>query len=67
MIKFSDDTTTVGLITDNDETGQRPGHVVLGQKPLPQRHQDKGDDCGLQEKEDRAHPHSHRRGCSGAG
>ena len=24
-------------------------------------------DCGLQEKEDRARPHSHRRGCSGAG
>jgi hypothetical protein len=25
------------------------------------------DDCGLQEKEDRARPHSHQRGCSGAG
>jgi hypothetical protein len=28
-------------------------------QPLPQRDQDKGDDCGLQEKEDRARPHSH--------
>ena len=52
IIKFADDTTAVGLITDNDETayGQRPGRVVPGQQPLPQR--DQGDDCGLQEKED---------------
>ena len=26
--------------------------VVPGQQPLPQRDQDKGDDCGLHEKED---------------
>ena len=30
--------------------------MVPGQQPLPQRDQDKGDDCGLQEKEDRAEP-----------
>ena len=47
------------MITDNDETAYRGGgqgldRVVQGQKPLPQRDQDKGDDCGLQEKEDRA-------------
>jgi hypothetical protein len=29
---------------------------VPGQQPLPQHDRDKGDDCGLQEKEDRAHP-----------
>jgi hypothetical protein len=29
--------------------------------------QDKGDDCRRQEKEDRGRPHSHWRGCSGAG
>ena len=28
--------------------------VVPGQQPVPQRDQDKGDDCGLQEKEDHA-------------
>ena len=47
-------TTVVGLITDNDETAyrERRGRVVPGQQTLPQRDQDKGDDCGLQEKED---------------
>ena len=43
------------------------GRVLPGQQHLPQRDQDKGDDCGVQEKEDRARPHSHRRGCKGAG
>lgn len=28
-------------------------------QPLPQHDQDKGDNCGLQEKKDRAHPHPH--------
>ena len=55
IIKFTDDTTVVGLITDNDETGYRD--VVPGQQPLPQRDQDKGDDRGLREKEGRARPH----------
>ena len=52
---------TPGLITNNDKTAyreevKRPGLVVPGQQPLSQRDQDKGDDCGLQEKEDRARP-----------
>ena len=33
----------------------------------PQCEQDKGDDPELQEKDGPAHPHSHRRGCSGEG
>jgi hypothetical protein len=53
-------TTVVGLITDNSETAyrevKRPYRVVQEQPPLPQIDQDKGYDCGLQEKEDRAHP-----------
>ena len=35
--------------------------MVQGQQPLPQCDQNKGDDCELQEKEDRARPHSHRQ------
>uniref|UniRef100_A0A4W5JVN2 Synaptophysin n=1 Tax=Hucho hucho TaxID=62062 RepID=A0A4W5JVN2_9TELE len=46
--------------------GQRPGSMVPGQQPFPQRDQDKGDHRGLQEKEGQARPHSHRQGCSGA-
>ena len=67
IMKFADDTTVVGQRRNSLQGGgQRPDLVVPGQQPLPQRDQDKGDDCGLQEKEDRARPHSHRRGCSGA-
>ena len=63
IIRFADDTTVVGLITDNDETAYRVEIRDLpGQQPFPQRDEDKGDDRGLQEKEDRARPHSHRRG-----
>ena len=36
-------------------------------QPLPQCDQDKGDDCGLQEKVDLAFPRSHPRGCKKAG
>ena len=55
IIKFADGITVVGMITNNDETaykggGPKPGRVVPGEQPLPQR--DKLDDCGLQEKED---------------
>ena len=54
VIKFADDTTVVGLITDNDETAYREdvraGRVVPGQQPLLQCEEDKGADCGLQEK-----------------
>jgi hypothetical protein len=60
--KFADDTTVVGLITD-DKTAYREvrdlAREVPRQQPLPQRDQDKGDGCGPQEKEDRSRPHSH--------
>ncbi|CDQ63067.1 unnamed protein product [Oncorhynchus mykiss] len=65
IIKFAYD-TVVGLIP-NIETAYREEVRDLavwsqpGKQPLPQRDQDKGHDCGLQEKEDRARPHSHRR------
>ena len=53
-------TTVVGLITDNDETAYRRVRDVTvwckNNKSLPQHDQDKGEDCGLQEKEDRACP-----------
>ena len=69
IIKFADDATVEGLITDNDATAYREEVRDLAMwcqdnNLFPQHDQDKGDDCGLQEKEDRAHPHSHRRGCS---
>ena len=69
IIKFADDTTVVGLFTDNDETAYREEVRDLepGQQPLPQCNKDKGEDCGLKEKEDRASPHSHRLGCSETG
>ena len=70
IIKFADDTTVVGLITDNDETAYREevrDLTVWCKDNNLSLNQDKGDDCGLQEKEDRARPHSHRRDCSGAG
>jgi hypothetical protein len=60
IAKFADDTTVVGLITDNDETAYReevrPGSVMPGQQPLPQCEQDTGDDRGLQEKVGRTGP-----------
>ena len=57
-----------GLITDNDKTAYREEVRALpGQQSLPQHEQDKEADRGLQEKEGRTLPHSHRPGCSGAG
>ena len=61
IINFADDTTVVGLITGNDETAYREEvrdlTVWCKDNNLSlQRDQDKGDDCGLQEKEDRARP-----------
>ena len=45
IIQFADDTTVVGLITDNNETAYKEevrdlAVVVPGQQPLPQRDQD---------------------------
>jgi hypothetical protein len=71
IIMFANDTTVVGLITDNNKTAYREvrdlavwyqdnwyhtGQWCQWSQPLPQHDQDKGDDCELQEKEDRAHP-----------
>ena len=51
IIKFTDDTAVVGLITDDDETAYREEvrdlAVVPGQQPPPQRQQDKGADREL--------------------
>ena len=71
IIKFADD-TTVGLITDNDKTAYREEvrdlamwcqdnnlslNVIKTKKMI----------VDYRKKEDRACPHSHRWGCSGAG
>ena len=47
--------TTQGLVL-KPLLRQRTCSVVLGQQPLPQCEQDKGADCGLQEKEGRTGP-----------
>ncbi len=47
IVKFADDTTVIGLITDNDETAYR----VSGEPPLTQHRQDQGAGGGLQETE----------------
>ena len=70
-IKFADDTTMVGLITDNDETAYREevndltmwckdNNLSLSVIKTKEMIVD------VQEKGDRARPHSHQRGCSGA-
>ena len=72
IIKFADDTTVVGMITDNDETAYRKevrdlavwcqdNNLSLNVRKT------KIYDCGLQEKEGQTHLHSHQWGCSGAG
>jgi hypothetical protein len=72
IIKYVDDTTVVGLITDNNETAywekvrdlavwcqdNNLSLKVIKTKEMIVDHR---------KKEDRARPHSHRRGCSGAG
>ena len=71
IIKFVDDTTVLGLITNNDETTYREEVRALGVwcqgNNLTQRQQIKGDDCGLQETAEGAHPYPHRRDSSGEG
>ena len=59
IIKFADDTTVVGLITNNDETAYREEvRDLAGWCPNNNLSlnviKTKGDDCGLQEKEGRA-------------
>ena len=67
IIKLVDDTTVVGLITNNDETAYREEVREQTVWCKDNNLSLNGDDCGLQEKEDRACPHSHRQGCSRAG
>jgi hypothetical protein len=72
IIKFADDTSVVGLITDKDETAYREEirdlAVWCQDKNLSLNViKTKEMTVDIQEKEDQAHPHSHRRGCSGAG
>jgi hypothetical protein len=62
IIKFADDTTVVGLITNNNEIAYReegPDGVVAGKYPLPQRQQNKRADRGLQETAEGARPPIH--------
>jgi hypothetical protein len=58
IIKFADDTTVVGLITNKMAYREEVGTdgVVPGKQPLPQRLQIKGADCGLLEEPGWAHP-----------
>jgi hypothetical protein len=71
IIKFADDTTVVGLITDNDETAYREVRDLevwcqnnnLSLKTIKTKEMN----VDYRKRRARAHPHSHRRGCSGAG
>ncbi|KAI3356470.1 hypothetical protein L3Q82_017685, partial [Scortum barcoo] len=54
IVKFADDTTIVGLISDNDETHYREEiqHLtqwMLKQQPCSEHQQDQGGHSGLQE------------------
>jgi hypothetical protein len=64
IIKFANDTTVVGMITDNDETAYREVRELIvwckDNNLSLNMIKTKLDDCGLQEKEDRAIPHSYR-------
>ena len=70
ITKFADDTTVVGLITNNYETAYREesaGSVLPGKYPLTQCRQNKGADRGFQETTEGAHLYPHRWERSGAG
>jgi hypothetical protein len=60
IIKFADDTTVVGLITNNDETDYRQEVRALGvwcqENNLTLCQQNKGGDCGLQKTAEGAAP-----------
>jgi hypothetical protein len=71
IIKFADDTMVAGPITDNNETAYKEevrdlavwcqdNNLSLNMIKTKEMIVD------LQEKEERARPHSHRRGCRGA-
>ncbi len=67
IVKFADDTTVIGLITDNDETAYREEVSTLTKWCLTQHRQDQGAGGGLQETEQRTHTHRHRQDTCGAG
>ena len=72
IIKFADDTTVVGLITNNNKMAYREevralGVWCQGKKTHIQHQQNKGDDRGLQETTEGAPPYPHRRDSSGEG
>ncbi len=69
IVKFADDTTVIGLITDNDETAYREEVSTLTkwcqETTLTQHRQDQGAGGGLQETEQRTHTHHHRQDTCG--
>ena len=67
IFKFADDTTVLGLITDKTAYREVRDLAVWCQDNNLNVMKTKGDDCGLQEKEDRAHAPSHQWGSKGAG
>ena len=71
IIKFADDTTVVGLITDNDETayGEDGRDLAMWCEDNLSLNVIKTKEMivDYRKKEGRARPHSDRRGCSGAG
>ncbi len=70
IIKFADDTTVIGLITDNNETAYREEVstlLVSGEPSLTQHRQDQGAGGGFQETEQRTHTHRHRQDTCGVG
>ncbi len=71
IVKFADDTTVIGLITDNDETAYREEVSTLTkwcqENHLSLNRQDQGAGGGLQETEQKTHTHHHRQDTCGAG
>ncbi len=71
IVKFADDTTVIGLITDNDETAYREEVSTLTkwcqENHLSLNIDKTKDQGGLQETEQRTHTHHHRQDTCGVG
>uniref|UniRef100_A0A4W5R298 Reverse transcriptase domain-containing protein n=1 Tax=Hucho hucho TaxID=62062 RepID=A0A4W5R298_9TELE len=67
IIKFADDTTVVGLITNNDETAYREEVRALGVWCQENNLSLNVDDCGLQETAEGPPPYPRQRDSSGEG
>jgi hypothetical protein len=70
IIKFADNTTVVGLITNNDETAYREEVRALLEWCQENNlslnvNKNEGADCGVQETAEGARPYSHLRDHSG--